>query len=261
MELALIPPMYYLVHTWDMKYHLILPHLLENPGYSEYVEDVCRISDEFVILDNGLAENQQIKPVALIAIGTYYGVDEIVVPDVLGKREASVERAVDFMVELDRVREDHDYPNSLAFVAQGETVAETTQCAVDYLDNSATGAHVATIMIPRRLVSPEQPHARLQVAQNLYNAGLGGVNIHLLGASKYFPQELRVAARDYPFIRSLDTSMPYVFAQHGVKVDSGHMPPHRDSSQKYWGWRPPSQYHRDVVSHNVNTMKRWAAGK
>jgi hypothetical protein len=261
MRLALIPPFNLLSEATPQKYQLLLPHNFRNHGYARWARNVLDDDEQFTILDNGLAEDKQMDDMALLAMASWYEPSELIVPDVLAECAASVRWAKSFVDMVQEAGEEHPYEGRLAFVAQGKDWQEAFRCAKEYINHPLIGAHANTIMIPRHLVTAQQPHARLLFAETLHQwMGVPEVDIHLLGGSKYFPDELFWAAKDYPFIRGMDTSMPFVFAMHGTLLGESQLrtPPHREDSEAYWYWAAEGQL--PVLEHNLNTFRKWAAG-
>jgi hypothetical protein len=262
MKLALIPPFSMLDEATEQKYQLLLPHNFRNHGYASWARDVLDDDEQFTILDNGLAEDKQTEDLALLAMASWYEPSELIVPDVLAECAASIRRAKSFVGMVQEAEEEHPYEGRLAFVAQGKDWQEAFRCAKEYINDGRLGPHVNTIMIPRHLVTAQQPHARLLFAETLHQwMGVPEIQIHLLGGSRYFPDEIKWAAKDYPFIRGMDTSMPFVFGAHGVLIDEAKTgPEHRNDSEDYWTY----EFTPVAVSwarYNVQTMKLWAAGE
>jgi hypothetical protein len=260
MKLALIPPFSMLDLATPQDYQLLLPRNFRDQIYAQWaVKDILQDPEQFTILDNGLAEDQQIDDIALLAMASYYKPSELVVPDVMRERGASIDWAlkfIDMKVCLDP--EDYPYDGRYAFVAQGRTYHEALECAKQYIDNPLLHNFANTIMIPRHLVTAQEPHARLIVAGALYEyIGDRKVDIHLLGGSRFFPREIYYAAKDYPFIRGMDTSMPFVFGMQGVHVDEVAVGPlHRETDETYWTHRF-TEYRAAIARHNVQMMRRW----
>jgi hypothetical protein len=199
--------------------------------------------------------------IALLAMASWYEPSELIVPDVLTEREASVHWAMSFIDMVQMVKEEHPFEGRLAFVAQGKDWHEAIECAKEYIDHPLLHDHVNTIMIPRHLVTREQPHARLLAAETLEKWwAYGNIDIHLLGGSRFFPHELLWASKDYPFIRGMDTSMPFVFATHGHFLDTTAFgPEHRNDSEDYWTHEFTPRQERTAL-YNLAVMRKWAAG-
>jgi hypothetical protein len=259
-KLALIPPLTRLVDTFDQHTHLLLPQLLNDKYYAEYAEEVTRDADEFTILDNGLAEKKQITNAALIVLASYYQPNELVVSDALGDKMLTLLRACSFVRELEKMKEEHPYQGRLAFVVQGQDIADALDCAKRLIDHPEL-PEAKTLMIPRHLVTPKEPHARLEMAETITKwAGVPLVDIHFLGGSRYNIREVHYAANS-EIVRSMDTSLPYVFAMNGVQIGSilPDLPPHRNDDETYWQWEPSGERY-EMMTFNVALFRRWAAG-
>jgi uncharacterized protein YkuJ len=263
MHLALIPPFSMLETATSQKYQLLLPHNFRNHGYAMWARDILDDDEQFTILDNGLAEGKQMDDIALIAMAAWYEPSELIVPDVLGERRASVDWARRFILLVQEESDDHPYTGSFAFVAQGKDWIEAIECVKQYVDDPLLHPYVNTIMIPRHLVTAQQPHARFLVAETLDKwLNTPDVDIHFLGGSKYFPSELKYAARDYPYVRGMDTSMPYVFGMSGAFVDTTESggPEHRNDDEDYWTHEFSHRQERTAL-YNIEVMRKWAAGE
>jgi hypothetical protein len=236
---------------------------LHHPRYVAYFDEVTNDEDELVILDNGLAESQQFSDVALLAIASQFEPTELVVPDLMKDAKGSIAKAVSFVNTLQEESDDLPFKGTLAFVAQGEDWMAAYHCATAYLENPTLAPYVSTVMFPRHLVTEQEPHARLQAVYML-NAWLEerryfSLDIHFLGGSRYFPREVHAAAKS-GLVRSMDTSMPYVFAMHGHVVTDGVItaPAHRDGDENYWFWRSENDTYTEVLRYNISKLREWS---
>jgi hypothetical protein len=265
MELALIPPMGLLDYGFSTKYQLMLPHMLRNEKYAEFYYNLCLNHNRYVILDNGAAEQISYSGHALAIVAQQYLVDEMVVPDVLGDCDATIAKAVEFATMWrNHISSSNNRPFKLGFVAQGTNVVEAVNCAISMGHISRVRPLMDVLYIPRLLVSSKEPHARLHVAAQLRNHFGPDMPIHFLGASAIWPEEILHAANFPANIRSIDTSMPFVFAQEPYLGRVDHREtwtriPHRTDDTEYWDhvW---TERELEVVKHNVRVLSNWARG-
>ena len=225
---------------------LMLPHLLRNSSYAEYYHMLCQDPTQYVIMDNGAAESaQQYDDDALITIGATYGVHEIVATDHMGEADFSAAKTIQFI----RVADAMDYSGKIGVVAQGGNKAAAIECMREisrYVDFDV-------IYIPRLLVKVDDKFARLELAA-LFNHHFPNNDIHLLGASNLWCTEF-VEAAQIPYIRSMDTSMPFVYGMHRqVMTDADKLIPHRGADSDYF-FRIWSVAEEDVCMRNVRFMQ------
>jgi hypothetical protein len=215
-ELALIPPLEMLGACGNSQYQLLLPQLWFK--YEEYRNFYTKlwVHDErqFIIMDNGAAEGHVCSSADLIRAAYSANAEEVVIPDFIGDMEKSRVALEGFIDFLDR---SPVYSiGSLRFmaVAQGQTLEEVMKYITKVLMNDVYRLYVDTIGLPRHLLKTlNNTQARIQIATELYDYyGASDLPaIHFLGASPLWCSELEAAAQQVPFIRGMDTSMPFVY--------------------------------------------------
>lgn len=262
MELALIPPISEMSDIQYRSLHLLLPQLFNNQNYINYYTympkgETRNSVDKTYILDNGAAEGCVVTLEALHQIGATLNVDEIVIPDIMGDPDATYRGMCDM-----RFSSRFDY----MYVAHGHSIAEV----LDYVDKvfDKQFYEVTTIGLPRILFSTVSDNdglsidLRVKLAKTIKalskNYGLD-VNIHLLGAHPLWYWEAKLAA-SVPEIRSMDTSLPYMLAQHGVHLhdkETRDLPP-LTRKHDYFMWSPSARQ-RWLINWNIETMDRWVS--
>lgn len=137
----------------------------------------------------------------LIMLANKFGADELVIPDVLGDRMGTLRKTVDFLahpaVEL--------WQKNLMAVVQGTTWADWKDC-IDFYVNEP---RITTIALPRLLTRHGGQYTRLTLAEEIANKSTKAV--HCLGASAWVEEVYYLNVQS--IVRSLDTSLPYVFAK------------------------------------------------
>jgi hypothetical protein len=151
-----------------------------------------------------------------------------------------------------------DWQGRIGMVAQGETIYQAFDLVMEVAEDYP---EIVTIYLPRLLVTKTAPHARITLAKKIHKWA-PGLDIHFLGASRLWSAELHSAASDIPWVRGMDTSMPYVYARHGARVDQDLdrvAPPHRESDGSYFSgtWDPKQ---RGLATDNVERMLKWSVG-
>ncbi len=212
MKLALIPPFCHLEDTAKTDYQLMLPHLVSHPEYEKQYMHLCSDPRQFVILDNGVAEGKKIPFREILDIGIRFGVDEIVLPDVMGDAVRTMNAASQAIYQ-----QGVHYAARYMFVLQGQTYDEVFMTAKYALSFS----NVWSLGIPRHLIETiGDPKARWRIVEMLTSHldvyGAGSRGIHLLGMNPTCPREME----DVPDwlkakVRGFDTSAPYNFAYWG----------------------------------------------
>lgn len=256
MKLAVIPPVSCLSEINDREVHLLLPQLYDRYlPYEHFYMDLQKyMKPKFFILDNGAAEGDLYHLPFLYELAEDFGhVDEIVIPDVMGDCQGTL--AILKASDL-RMKYRHMY------VAHGHSALEVLHGAKIAMRKPG----VSTIGLPRCLFDTvyNNPHGiRLRVelacaikrlAQRM---GLE-TQVHLLGASPLWYAEARHAAH-CPAIRSMDTSLPYVLASHGYRLDNKSLPKIPQGLKRkdnYFDWNL-TKWDLARARENVEHMDRW----
>lgn len=214
MDVALIPPVSLLGDTARTDMQLLLPQMWYNRVYMIEYSHMLRDPKQYVIMDNGAAEDERLSDEALVRFAAQYEPNEMAIPDHLGDMANTVAHARQFLDQYGmRLHEDHRI--KLGYVAQGSDPEEAfygvQKMVYDY------GWLIDTIFIPRLLVKNTNLTARLQLALDIHNTWKKRFDIHFFGASNKWPGEV-IEAANTGFIRSIDTSWPYQAAFHKVPM-------------------------------------------
>ena len=259
MELALIPPKSLLVDTNRTKMQLVLPQLLKYKpedildDYSLRYRKHCDNSSQYVIMDNGAAEANQLSSTQLLRIAEMYAPDELAIPDTLADSTKTIQQAWDFFGkhqrDLDRINANR-YKSGLVdlklgFVAQGRSADESINCIIQMLSHHWS-KQVKVIYIPRLLIRESGDRlARIKVFKQLYKSLGTQFEYHFFGAASGWPNEVNTI-RNYEGIRSMDTSLPYTMAYFFAQLDA---------SYKHAGLNRPEHYfdlpEHDFVDHKM----------
>jgi hypothetical protein len=201
MKLALIPPPNNAVWMEETDYQLILPSFLQSSIVYRDKVRVCRGRGDFIILDNGVAEGLGIDSEdELYALAKEYQVTEVVIPDVYGDCDATLERFQNWKYDED-------------FGHMAVLAATTTDEVMKMLDVYCDAAIVDTIGVPRLLW--DHGISRSWVAGMLLQfVETTGLAVHFLGMNPDAMYEM--LSFPIPGVRSVDTSAPFVYAKWGV---------------------------------------------
>jgi hypothetical protein len=251
MQLALIPPYELADDMWQCSdISLGLAHLLHGCDRTHIYRQAWNLSG-YKILDNGAAEHATISDEAFVYAAMLYGANELVIPDVLARPEQTLQKGEQFMQKYG----DQDY--KFMYVLQGNDMKEAAAHLRVVLDKP-WWPKITCLGLPRLLVTQHHRDVRIDLAKWIHlDLALKDRAIHFLGASSKWPTELREAVREVPFVRSMDTSMPYVYGLDGRSVEGGDIvnrPPN------YFNYRLMEEQ-REYVFKNVETMLRWAKGE
>jgi hypothetical protein len=166
------------------------------------------------ILDNGAFEGDVFNGVDLVDMADYYGIDEVVIPDVLGEADQTFARLRDFVDDVDS---NVWMQRRFMVVVQGKTFDECRRFIDDVValrgDYLLPG--IRTFGIPKHLVETTTPKdwrvaqsIRLRLASYIRAQFGDAFDIHFLGATSWLGELTHLN----PFgVRSIDTSLPYVF--------------------------------------------------
>jgi hypothetical protein len=220
MKLAYIPPVSLLDITYKTKYQLMLPHLTSNSTYAAAYYYHCYDKDTFVILDNGVAEGEDVSFDHLMSIANSWHVDEIVLPDILTDLEGTITKAEEFAADYSaRVGQEWD-DFRFMFVLQGKTIEEVYRAA-KWADRQDW---ISTVGIPRHLLTTLGDYrVRIKIANDIQAMGVRK-DIHFLGGNPVSTTEVRSLSdpriTNQAFVRGMDTSMPFNYAFKGRTLDS-----------------------------------------
>lgn len=240
MKVAHIVPNACLGMTVWSDYHMILPHLMEDPKYAEFYREEA---SGHRILDNGIAEAVEFDHRALLHLAGDLQVDEVVVPDVMGDRPHTVE-AVRAFRPLALAHPEFDYIG----VIQGKSYSDLAAMLAFYEQEE----WIKVLAIPRVLahtvhkdIRPNFLEAFKEQIQRRFSA------VHCLGAT---PNHKEVILLKDTIARGIDTSMPAVMGldKRLLGID-GHI-----SRGPGFFEAEPGSKQRISIEHNLNLYVEWA---
>jgi hypothetical protein len=261
-SLALIPP-----HALQFDSiepgatYLLLPQFFEDPTYRAYVKqaiETCSLS----ILDNGAFENVEGFPAERLAsLAEEFGIKEIVIPDVLGDRQGTVDRLIDFALrDLDDLS--HPKPRHMA-VVQGTSYDDCRRCIDQMVEIKDEYALVSLkgFGIPKHLGKTTEGNEitrssiRLRLANYIHSKYEGRFQVHFLGANPAWIGEL-LHLQTYR-VRSIDTSLPYVYGLQGLDLNDQYVQDNVDLErhEEYFDFVPDDEQLR-LIRGNIEFMKR-----
>lgn len=196
---------------------------------------------DYLILDNGAAEDLQFGTKHLYYVAQEMGVHEIVVPDTLGKSNETIAQGLAFSRYT---RTGYRY----MMVAQGTTVMECIQ-TLDMIMTDSKFAYITCVGIPR-LLNRLDKHARFKVAKYIAQKGYhSAMEFHFLGAAHDLDE---VGYLEQIGIgRGIDTSAPIYMGLkgHDIRIADYYARPQNffELSKNHF-----------MVERNVDTYLGWA---
>lgn len=253
-ELALIPPFsFQMEFVWFESNYLFLPQFMGRADYAFYIREAARDAAH-TTLDNGAFEGRGTDIITLMKLAKRHNIQEVVLPDVLGSKTGTLDK----LKEVASVFPRTDWASKqFMCVVQGKDFAE----CCDFIKTAA--AHqfpFKTFGLPKHLLrtvkGSDSKSIRLRLA--LYIRKLYGprFDIHFLGASPLWIGEAR-HLRELN-VRSMDTSMPFVYALAGEDL-------FKAAAKGIEHERQENYFHvleidEELLMRNVNYMLRMISG-
>lgn len=217
--------------------HLVLPHLLADPDYNRHYQRV----EGYKILDNGIAENVKTRMPDLVRLAHRIRADEIVVPDVMGDCNKTIDLAYRF--------EPHAAKGmNYMGVMQGKTMAEAAKCLTAF----QLLPYINVIGVPRCLAAYIHRGIRATIAQSMKETGIRHP-IHMLGSTRE-PREV-VTFSSLDNVRSMDTCMPISLAYRKQNIRHGE---YKERQKGYFALPIPDLSVRQLMEDNIRTFLDWA---
>ena len=227
MKVATIVPQNYLHLIRNDDYFMCLGNLIGAPGmekYTKFFQARCK-EKKFVIMDNGLIENDP-RPLAELAMKAInLGVSEMVMTDVFCDKNKTLAAIASGMVQLSGCA----HPR-LMMVPQGSSVEEWIECAHEIIMQYARGGFEFTIGVPKVLVKLGGRDGRIAALLGLMDKCpvARHMTFHLLGCWTT-PLEITMIDKltrqgHFPNVRGVDSALPFVYARAGKDITSQDRP-------------------------------------
>jgi hypothetical protein len=254
-QVALIPPYQYLETIGLRPIQMILPSCLKDPRYRN-AYSLTRMAESFVIMDNGMFEDDRKSNEDLIEMIDRWQPDEFVMPDVHGDMLMTISVVESFLRMFEQI-ELKKRPR-LQIVIQLNSVGYVQRFIEQALEIQDTfGGGTFTFGIPRWLAQRFGQYIRMYIVDWLDDLA-PGQDVHLLGYARngnhpsVFNEVELLADR----VRSIDTDAPYVWAQRNAPLNVNTM-----------FERPIDYYSRndgdidDLINDNIKMLDGWASGR
>lgn len=190
---------------WKQSYHMALAQeVLRDKIYRNWFFSRS-LRGEFVMIDNGAAEGVAMTVSQILQAADHIGASEIALQDALRDKSETLKRTY-MMARLVAGKMSMVIP-------QGRNWEEWEDCLYHmekYID-------FQTIGVAKHL--EKLPGGRTKALDIIEGLGLDGAHdVHLLGCYKApFDEALKIA-KEFPWVRGLDTAAPFAYAQKGKSV-------------------------------------------
>lgn len=245
--------------------HMLLPSCFNVPEYKDYylerqnsvgLRSVTTRTKQYRILDNGACEGTLLLGQGLIDLARECSADEIIIPDVMEDMQGTLSSVHEF---LNLAHKDGlyctDHRVRLTAVLHGKNIGEISNCIMTYEGLKP----ITTVAIPRLLIrTTGNPTIRLDICRLIRQLTGTRFSIHLLGTHHSYPGEIAFIERSLPKnVRSVDSSMPYNYAQLGVQL-SGKFEIPRTQDWLTYEW---SDGDIRLAERNLAIFTSWARGE
>lgn len=229
-------------------YHLLLAHdvLAEPDEYQHVYGDLGQ--GKVIILDNSIIElGAPLGIEDLARASEIIEPDYLVIPDVMGDMQGTIDLAEGFTQEYFRMNGKHDGPHLLA-VVHGETILEYRECAQELCKMH----RVMALSAPR--IATEILGSRMGVVMDLVRWH-PHKHLHLLGFSDNILDDVSCAR--VPGVEGIDSAVPIRAGVKGIEltldfqIDCG---PRGD----FWNttMHPVYAYER-TIKDNIDDFREW----
>lgn len=247
MRIALIPPRGMENYALWSNFHLALalPELMKRRTYADMYKRAVSLND-YVVLDNGAAEGRSARPEDLIRYANNMNAHEIVLPDVMFESRYTILAVRAFL-------ENHKIAGPKMAVVQGKEWGEVRSCvkAFDSIKD------ITAIGIPRHLIGTlRQKAARIDLANWVWSNFGERFEIHFLGTDPSWLGEVRKAQVYAPFVRSLDSSLPFNYAIANKYLQTTNEVIRRPDGYFDLNWRP--RVNTNLIRSNIKIFMEWA---
>ena len=211
-KMAEILPIAHLEDTKDNYYHMCLAHIVfQSEIYKTFYK---RMSSEgkFVLIDNGVAENNQLDNSELLKIYKEINPTEIVLPDTICNCVDTLRKTLSFVYEYRKL------PYSFMGVPQGKNINEWLSCAKVMLLES----RINTLGISKFLnIETDDKYVRYKVIYELMkiikDMNRNDIEIHLLGCVES-PKVINYIHECFPVVRGCDSAFVYIATKNNDRI-------------------------------------------
>lgn len=204
-KIALIPPCKLQYFAWlgQQPMQLVLPELCHySTAYTKFMWELSQ-KGQFIMMDNGAFEGKLATYDQIFGYAAAVGAHEIVVPDAMQDADGTIRLMHEFKPWA------LDHPQfSYAVVLQGKHSTEFKRVA----QAAASQSWVSTMCIPKHTFRTTNVHRA--IFADWIHERFPDHNVHYLGMDEFARRYERQELLDLHHVRSMDTSLPFVYAMH-----------------------------------------------
>jgi hypothetical protein len=256
MRVCLIPPRGLEDCALRSNRHLVLAQIT-NRYYQDTYKKLRSLPEHWMTVDNGANEGTAVGDFKLMEVAAEYHAHEVVVPDVLYDADKTKERVKGFFRNLEEMH-DSFYPKPMGFM--GVVQGTNSRALQDMIEFYAEQPKITALGIPRHLIKTMKDSTiRLKLAEQIWKRWGDARPVHLLGTCASYLEEIVIAGKMGPIVRSVDSSLPFNYALHGTKLQLGAPEINRpvDYFTKYFG----APLRHTFLDENIAMMQKWASGR
>lgn len=259
MEIALIPPANLLHMIADRPLHMVIPEGLQaTQVYRDFYRMLGQVPGPQVMLDNGAFEaagpQGLLSTERLVELISEYNINEFVLPDVMSSSRETLQVARNFL-HFWELNQGSDHDVQFMVVVQGADKPSLYACIEGYRMIEDEFETEFVYCLPKWISQEIETDIRMQltgyIGRNFHR------DVHLLGLSRSWPQEIRFAAQTYGnIVRSVDTAAPFVYAINGQDLSSAGV---SERPENYFTY--DSRLIDDhLLANNLSVLGWWANG-
>lgn len=244
-----------------VRLHLVLAQECHDGNYFGYYKD-RRAQGDYLILDNGADELEEgIGLAATLEVATRLRAQEVVLPDVQWDAAATLQNSLGALSYLrspeGRAAYDRAGRPRLQVVPQGRDNVEWAKTAEKLI--SATRVAMHDLDGPSPVVGVAKQYDTLKGGRTWCCGVLRphltpAEDVHLLGWAHRLMDPFEVAAK-HPWVRSIDSAKPIVYAMAGVKASiEGNTPYPLRPDDYFASTFPRTREFHSVMAHNLKAF-------
>jgi hypothetical protein len=176
--------------------------------------------------------------------------------DVMGDTAGTISRAEQFFAGL-KSKKDFNF-NSVKYMGVVQSHGDNGSAMECIHAFDRLGIH--TLGIPRHLLSYDK-YARYNLLNLIKGYDLHNrFEVHLLGTNPIFPVEVSVIAEAHPWVRGVDSSLPYNYSIAGKRLTASFLPTEQQVGRPEGYFDEIRKIDTDLLQDNIDTFMRWASG-